>query len=283
MKKELRTILLRCLLGVLLLNVCVLTGCENEKDEIVSPPMPTLNVADSLALIDFYTTMKGAEWADPWDLSDPTTWHNVKYEYDETTKLKYVNGIWINRFYCVEGSRLPETLGNLKRMQTFCIEEAPGLEGTIPESLFDCPLRHFYFQNIPRLEGPLSPSIGKLGDTVEQISMLNCPNFYSEIPPEFGQCDKARYIILGGCGFYGKVPIELRNLTVSPMLWNNHLSEVDWRFFTEDIGIVPDMANNDFRGTIPEEILQTERWKKWGTYAFYPFNEGYGFSNFVWM
>lgn len=262
-------------------SMLLIIGCEKEE---VAPPakQPTLNIVDSLTLIDFYNSMKGAEWADPWDLSDPTTWHGIEYVYDPETKLKYVNGIWINRSYCVAGSRLPETLGNLKRMQTFCINGAPGLEGGIPESLYDCPLEQFLFQNIPGLVGPLSPSIGKLAETIKVIIVSGCPWFVSEIPAELGLCNKAQYILLAWNGFYGKVPIELRNLTTSPMLWHNVLSEVDWRFFTEDVGIVPDMKNNNFTGLIPEEVLQTDRWKKWGTYAFYHFNEGYGFSNFVW-
>lgn len=267
-------------MGVLLI-IFSLISCDGKDENYSQSNLPTINIVDSLVMVDFYNNMKGEEWLDSWDLHDPTTWHNIKFIYDETTKLKYVYGIYINRFYCIEGSRFPETLGNLKYLAEFCIMEGPGIVGKIPESLYDCPLVYLYIQYSPTIEGPLSRNVGKLGATLEQLAITNCPSFLSEIPAELGQCSKARYICLGWSGFYGKIPIELNQLIIHPMLIHNHLTEIDWRFFTEDIGYVPEAGFNDFTGEIPEEVLKTERWKKYGNLAVFPPNEGYGFSNYI--
>lgn len=40
----------------------------------------------------------------------------------------------------------------------------------------------------------------------------------------------------------------------------------------------PLCAYNNFTGEVPQEVLESERWKHF--YSFYPFNEGYGFSNY---
>lgn len=270
-----------CTFILIMLSVSFIISCSNDKEESIPSSPPSINIADSLAIVDYYHSMKGGEWLDSWDLRDPTTWNNVKMAYDESTGLKYVYGIHINRYYCVEGSRLPETIGNFKHLSELVIMEGPGIVGKIPESLYDCPLVYLYIQHSPTIEGPLSSGIGKLGTTLQHLCITDCPSFISELPAELGKCNKARYICLGWSGFYGKIPIELNQLIIHPMLSHNHFTEIDWRFFTEDIGYIPHASYNDFSGEIPEIVLNSTRWKEWGDYLGYPFNEGYGFSNYV--
>lgn len=281
-RKKLRKRLIvtsRCSALVSALLLFLMVSCDEKDHEM---PPPTVCPTDSLALVDFYQSMKGDQWHPDvqWNLADPLTWGNVKFAYDENG-LKVATEIWINENYCAEGSKLSETIGQLKHLQMLNIESASHLVGKIPESFYDCPIKYFMIKYAPKLEGPLSANIGKLKNTLRYLLITNCSRFESTIPPELGECINLYYVCLGWNSFYGKVPIELRNLKIAPMLFYNRLTEVDWRYFTEDIGcpLPPDMKGNNFSGEVPEKVLAADKWKEHSHYAFFPINDGYGFSN----
>lgn len=163
----------------------------------------------------------------------------------------------------------------------FIIREAWGLEGNIPESLYDCPLSGLKI-NCTNLEGPLSPNIGKLKNTLTNFELANSINFKSELPKELGECKRLQYLVIVDTGFYGKAPIEINQLdSIFPgsfTLWENHFTEVDWGLLTQEKGWMPQLSFNDFSGEVPDGVLSSEVWQDRKGFL-YPFNKGYGFSN----
>lgn len=77
--------------------------------------------------------------------------------------------------------------------------------------------------------------------------------------------------------FTGKVPLYLRDIDIN--LSDNLFTEIDWDFFREDTGYVPELSDNQLSGLIPEDVLDTERWKRWKLKLGNQ-KQGYGFNNF---
>lgn len=259
----------------------VLTSCDHHDNPVPEPPkFPTIARTDSLVMVDFYYAMKGDEWEKKWDLTNPDTWYNVRFGIDENG-LKIVEGISICDLNSVEGSVLPQTLNRLSYLEELDIIAPNGFDCSLPETLYECPsLRFLNISLAPLLKGPLPSHIGKLAPTLEHLMITSCKNFVSELPPEIGLCRKITYLNLMNCHFYGKIPYELRYVHTIPLLEANHFSEIDWRIFTDpESRVFPMMSENDFRGVIPQEVLDCENWKE-NSNNFYPFNPGFGFSNY---
>lgn len=249
-------------------------ACDNDK-----VGLPTVNPVDSLVIVDFYNSMGGEKWPGEysmWDLRDPATWHGIQLELAENG-LKVVKGIHLDFKLEASGCYIPESIGRLKYLSSFEIENFSCLSGKLPESLFDCPLESLIIKNVECLVGPLSPKIEKLKETLCFLEIENCPNFGGVIPPELGACRKD-CVSLSGCGFYGYLPFEVTYLLRSGFN-NNHLTSIDWRFFTDSEAYLPPMKNNDFSGNVPDEVLSSRKWKSFAHIVFLPFNEGYGFCN----
>lgn len=257
-----------------------LTACNHNDTPVPeSPPVPTITEADSLALLDFYHAMKGEEWEKKWDLKDPNTWYNVGFKL--VNNLKVVQTLQINKYCCVEGSVLPQSLNQLQYMESFVIYDVNGLNCSIPETLYECPsLRNIVISNVPLLKGPLSPKISNLAATLINLTLISCKNFVSKLPPEIGLCQHLRYLNLANNSFYGKIPYEICHLSTNPFFGQNHFSEIDWRIFTDpETDIFPMMDRNDFTGVIPQEVLDSKDWERISSHL-YPFNPGFGFSNY---
>lgn len=258
-----------------------LTACNHHNDPTPTfPKLPTIAESDSLVMVDFYHAMKGEEWEKKWDLKNPNTWYNVEFGTNENG-LKVVKYILIDNLNTVEGSVLPQSLNRLQHLEELDIFMPNGLNCSIPETLYECPsLRFIYISNASLLKGPLSSHIGKLAPTLEHLAIVSCKNFISELPPEIGLCKKITYLNLMSCYFYGKIPYEICHLYTIPLLGKNHFEEIDWQIFTDpESKVFPTMEENDFTGVIPQEVLDSKNWKENFT-RFYPFNPGFGFSNY---
>lgn len=262
----------------------VLPSCKDDVPDRPEP-VPTVELSDSLVLLEFHRTMLGEKWEVRWDLKNPDTWKNIVWTTDEETGLRKVAGIVITSQVCVEGSRLPESLGKLDKLSALSISDCE-LSGRIPESLYDCPLRMI---NIgwTRLQGELSPRIGNLKHTLEYLAIWNNRGISGEIPPELGECTLLSELRLHGNSFIGTVPYELKNLkrlSRAVELNGNCLTGIDWRYVTEDSdgfgGFSMLLQGNCFHGMIPQEVLESGQWEWWKP-CFYPFYPGYGFDNYT--
>lgn len=271
------------LYNLILLPVALLFACScnnNNEEPAPTSKQPMICPSDSLVMVDFYHSMKGDEWERPWDLTNPKTWHGVTGMWNEEKQYYDIYWIQVTKDICgSNNAKLPESIGKLKNLKYLTISECNGLTGSIPESLYDCPLESLEITFCPGLQGPLSPKIGNLSNTLKDLNIVGNKSFSSELPKELGKCTKLLYINLGENKLYGKIPIELKNCRRQLILDKNLFTEIDWEWFTdEDVLIIPSMRKNNFTGEVPIEVLENERWKEDRCY-FHPFNDGYGFSN----
>lgn len=265
------------ILGAIILS----TSCQNNSEEpIPISQAPMICPSDSLVMVDYYHSMKGDEWERPWDLTNPKTWHGITGMWNDEKQYYEIYRIDITNDICGRnGAKLPESIGNLKKLTHLIISDCNGLTGSIPESLYDCPLETLEISFCPGFFGPLSPKIGNLNNTLKYLYIAANKNFSSKLPKELGKCTKLLCINLGANKLYGKIPIELKNCKRQLILDDNLFSEIDWKWFTdEDVLIIPSMKKNNFTGEVPIKVLENKRWEK-DRFHFYPFNKGYGFSN----
>ena len=252
----------------------LLTACNKENAHVNNEPArPRLNAQDSLAIVAFYHSMKCAEWKEPfhWDLKDYTTWGGVTVVLDPETNEYRVTEIetpFDSRYYLPAGYSLPAELGNLSCLRYLIVWGDSRAQGGIPPEIFNCPLEYLHIEGKANGEknkgfyGSIPKEIGKAGDTMKWVYIVNT-NIGGEIPEEIASLQHLRTpLYLYGNEFMGKVPLCLRKLPVVTSLYDNYFTEMDWRYYTESIGYVPDLNDNCLSGDIPAEVLDTERWKK---------------------
>lgn len=90
----------------------------------------------------------------------------------------------------------------------------------------------------------------------------------------------SKYVNLTWNKFSGTIPAEIVKIPCGTIfLGHNEFTGVDWRIYTENIGPGDFLCSfNNFTGEIPQEVLESERWNRF--HSFYPFNKGYGFTNY---
>lgn len=177
---------------ILFLSGLMTTGCDREENA-PPPEPPTINVTDSLVMVDLYHSMKLGEWGEAynWDLTDPESWIGIGFQTDENG-LKYVNKISIVHGKNIECS-LPSSLGNLKYLSEFGLGGIPNLRGSLPESIYNCPLRIMKIGQCPKFEDKLSPKIAQWKNTLVELT-INQTSFYGEVPKEIGECQLLEYL-----------------------------------------------------------------------------------------
>ncbi|WP_415954747.1 hypothetical protein [Phocaeicola coprophilus] len=224
--------------------------------------------------------MKLGEWGEAynWDLTDPESWIGIGFQTDENG-LKYVNKISIVHGKNIECS-LPSSLGNLKYLSEFSLGGIPYLKGPLPESIYNCPISIIGIVNCPRFEDKLSSKIAQWKNTLVELT-INRTSFYGEIPKEIGECQSLAYLSLTSNKFSGIIPAEIGKIPCFPIHLNhNEFTGIDWSIYTEKYGNTGiTAAYNNFIGEIPQEVLDSEQWNN-SYHSFYPFNEGYGFTNY---
>ena len=258
-----------------LFSVCLLlVACS--KDDVPGDEgsaRPRMNVQDSLAIVAFYHSMKCGEWKEPyhWDLKDYTTWGGITVTFDPEMNELRVTEIQtpFAEDYLPDGYSLPAELGNLSWLRYLVVFGDSRAQGGIPPEIFNCPLEYLHIEGKANGEirkgfyGTIPKEIGKVAETLKWLIIQNT-NIGGEIPEEIGALHK----LSGGSNlsaneFRGKVPLCFRELPTGIWLTDNYFTEMDWRYFTEDIGYVPELGGNCLSGEIPEEVFATERWKKY--------------------
>ena len=272
-----------------LLSACLLFFACNNNDEPAGPAEPLMNKQDSLAIVAFYHSMKCAEWKGGfhWDLKDTDTWGGLTVEYDaEKNEYRVVKiEVPVAEEYLPEGYSLPAELGDLTALRELYVWGDHRMAGGIPPEIFNCPLevlwlvgRYGKSDPYPKgFNGTIPKEIGKVGKTLKWLCISNT-NIGGDIPEEITALQNLEgYADLSSNEFTGKVPLCLRELPHGAYLGFNNYTEMDWRYFTEDIGVIPEMWMNCLSGTIPDEVLNTQRWEDYNL-KIYNQRDGYGYD-----
>ena len=248
-----------------LLILALLWGCSDEGTPAgpSEPPRPTMNVQDSLAIVAYYHSMKCAEWKEPfhWDLKDYTTWGGIEAALDvEKNEYRVIRVIVAIPQLLPDGYSLPPELGNLSMLQVLRVNGDERASGGIPKEVFNCPLEELQVMG-KGFTGTIPKEIGKVGNTLQWLNVSGT-SIGGEIPEEIAELQHLEGMaVLSNNNFAGKVPICLRELPYVTQLAYNYFTEMDWRYFTEDIGYVPGLHYNCLSGEIPPEVFETERWQ----------------------
>lgn len=269
-----------------MLSALVLTACsDNQKEESPTASRPRINVQDSLAIVAFYHSMKCAEWKGDfhWDLKDYETWGGIKGSLDVEKNEYRITKIEVPQAskFLPGGYSLPPELGNLTELRELIVYGDKRASGGIPPEIFNCPLTVLYIVDCETphggFTGTIPKEIGKVANTLKYLTISNT-SIGGEIPEEIGTLvNLESRACLDGNRFEGKVPIYFQNLPYGATLAYNFFEEMDWRYFTEDKGYVPELIYNHLHGEIPDEVLSTERWKHtWA--ALYNQEGGYGYD-----
>lgn len=165
--------------------------CEYQNNSLAEEiPCTFLRSLDSLALVALYHSTDGANWSQPWDLTQPMdTWNGINLDFDGC-----VNSLTL--FFRNLSGTLPVEMGNLNRVERINIFGNYQLTGVIPVSL---------------------------GNIISLSSLtLSATNLSSTIPVELSQLTNLRFLSLENNELSGEIPMELSQLT---QLFNLELSD----------------------------------------------------------
>ncbi len=222
-----------------------------------------MNKQDSLAIVAFYHSMKCAEWKEPyhWDIKDYTTWGGIEVALDVSkNEYRVIRVIVPIPQLLPDGYSLPPELGNLPLLRSLRVNGDERASGGIPKEIFNCPLEDLAIVG-KGFTGTIPKEIGKVGNTLKWLFVFGT-SIGGEIPEEITQLQHIEGMVdLSDNNFTGKVPLYLRELPYVTQLAYNYFTEMDWRYFTEDIGFIPGLHYNCLSGEIPPEVFETDRWR----------------------
>lgn len=251
-----------------------LQSCDKEQIEPTPAAIP-LNKQDSIAMVEIYnSTGGGTDWALTWDLTDFTTWTNVKVEeIDGEYRIVYLQmeGIYSNLL----NGTLPDEIGNLTELKSLYIL-SERLRGYLPKSIGNLSKLENLSINGTNLTGEIPAEIGKLQHLKRLFLHFN--HFSGELPKELGNLPLSTIIWITHNDISGSVPLELlANQRYNVTLDHNNITELPWEcWLNPDYGI-PSIMYNRLSGNVPEEVLKTDKWKNYYYNLVSPQQDGYGY------
>lgn len=230
-----------------------------------------VNTQDSLALIALYNSTAGANWTNPWDITQPVYWWTgVTVENNRVTKLHLPNlglngtispdiGILdsLNLLRLSENNlqgNIPLEICSLTKLTEIDLSFNQ-LSGNIPSeigNLFN--LVKLYLNN-NSLSGIIPPSIGNLNDLTTLY--LNTNNLFGIIPPELGNSINLIHLYLYRNNLTGNIPTELvnlNNLRVLSLSFNSLSGQIPNELYSINSLMIIDLSNNYFSGSIQNDI-----------------------------
>lgn len=188
--------------------------CEEDNNITVEMQNPSV---DSLALIALYNATDGANWDNPWDLTEPIdTWDGIIL--DETRRVKFL--ALFNK--SLAGS-IPAELGTLDSLRVIDFGENQ-LTGTIPPALGNLTNLEILQMEENELTGNIPPQLGNLDNLVQLRLYQN--QLTGAIPPDLGNLSSLDGLILHENNLTGSIPPELTNMPnlSALILYSNQLS-----------------------------------------------------------
>lgn len=243
------------LCGLLITFFFMFSGCSSDDDVAGlpdTPPVPHLNVQDSLLTVEIWRQAGGEHWPFKWDLKDFSTWAGVGIALD-TDKNEYrILQLYLNTFNDNStAGTLSAKIGELEELRFFYINGL-GITGEIPKSIGK--LKHL--RELRICYTSMTGTIPKELFLLPQIQSLEIDNnrcICGEIPEEITQVSPTLQI----CRLYfnnlsGKVPsgIQLNTLRLD----GNQYTEYPFEYCKQGATYV-NMGENFITGVIPDSIL----------------------------
>lgn len=189
-------------------------GCKNASaqnynpnatfnDESLCQNFSSCKQTDKAALMALYNSTDGANWTNPWNLSEPVeNWEGVTLNAEGCVERLY----FFNNN--MKGS-LPTEIGQLSKLKSLQLRYN-GLSGNIPASIGD-------LSNLESLGLSTNKFIGKIPTTLEKLKKLKYLGLGSNalngsIPANLGNLPKLETLSIYANGLTGKIPGQLGNL-----------------------------------------------------------------------
>ncbi len=270
------------ILCLLLGLIPLFVACNKSEDNITPPPDPnhiTFNVKDSLLVVGLIE--KFGKDMPEWDPADMWTWsgftasidtYKKEYRITQINIITDISGYFPREIFDFEylmrlrlqsdnlKGPIPYEIGKAKRLEYLWIG-GKSMSGTIPEELFTLTsLKHLHIEGIP-IVGELSPSIGNLVNLEDLL--IHDTNLSGTPPIALRNLPKLRGMVLADNKFSGTFPIELLKSDVFYDVNGNNFTELPFSVWDDSQDcLIPNLQHNRLSGEVPEEVQNSERWKK---------------------
>lgn len=172
---------------------------------------------DRNALIALYNSTNGANWTNPWNLSESIeSWDGITLNADGCVEQIYFFNNNLN------GS-LPEEIGQLNELKRLQLRYN-GISGNIPASIGNLKKLEILTLSTNKLTGSIPTSIGELANL--KYLGLGSNKLSGSIPTSMGNLSKVEIISIYANSLSGLIPSQLGNLSnlKNLYLYSNNLS-----------------------------------------------------------
>lgn len=261
-----------CLISFLLI---ILSACHDDPEPVPVEQGPfTLNKGDSLALVAMKAC--GFDIGSYFSMDEDNFYYIpcVFLEPDSVARELRVVGIYSTSSYLLRG--FPKEMANLTKLRKVDIDIKNTIDVRLFKNteIFSCPLNYLRIlgrEQKPPIERTVRENLpDEISNVISNLDFLCIAgtSIGGPLPKSFDSIKPGCRLDLSGNCFTGKIPLSLRNCGFV-YLHLNLFTEIDWRFYTEDIGCVPWMRANYMTNDVPPEVLNTKRWE-WYHENYFP-------------
>lgn len=260
-----------CLISFLLI---ILSACHDDPEPVPVEQGPfTLNEGDSLALVAMMDC--------GFDIGSYSSMDKIKFYYnhcvfvepDSVARELRVVGIYSKSSYLLRG--FPKEMANLTKLRKVDIDvNTIDVRLFRNTEIFSCPL-NFLRILAQEQKSPIERTVrenlpDEISNVISNLDYLFIvgTSIGGPLPKAFDSLKPGCILDLSWNCFTGKIPLSARNCSYVSFQ-SNLFTEMDWRFYTEDVGCVPRMRSNYMTNDVPSEVLNTKRWR-WFREFYYP-------------
>lgn len=195
------------------------------------------------------------------DLTDYTSWHICDFTPSDDGKEMRITAITIpfeKKHLMASDFHFPQEIGNMSRLEHLTINTSGSGCCKILPQLFNCPLKTLTLIG-KKFYGPIPKEIANCAGTLETLTIADATLW--AIPEEITELQKLRKLDFSfNHALKGEVPLFMRDFPdgVVDLSYCNYAT-MDDRFFTEEVGSIPNLYGNPLR--LSDEIKQTQRYK----------------------
>lgn len=254
-----------CLISFLLI---ILSACHDDPEPVPVEQGPfTLNEGDSLALVAMMDCGFGLG-SYSYQNDKVNFYYNSRVFVEPDSDARELRVVEIYSMSKSLSKGFPKEMGNLTRLKHVDVYVINSIDVKLFDNkeIFSCPLEFIRIMANEQ-KSPIERKVREhLPDEISNI-MPNLDYLHIEATDIGGPLPKAIDLMKPGSIlclswnlFTGKIPLSVRNCSYV-YLQSNLFTEMDWRFYTEDVGCVPRMRMNYMTNDVPSEVLDTKRWE----------------------